>query len=128
MNEQEKTRKILLYQYQALKSSIVYLVFLLTGWGYGFFNELSKQVLYWVTFIFGWICCLTFFGLIIGVPILIAYFIWWIYILFNLSKWISGYNYRVALKLDLDEQTISELGLSKVEVDDGRQSNWFKPN
>lgn len=115
MNEQEKTRKMLMYQSQALKTGMVYIVFLVTGWGYGFFNEIGKQILYWITLIFGWICCFTFFGLIIGVPILIAHFIWWIYILFNLSKWISGYNYRVALRLDLDEKTISELGLSRNE-------------
>ena len=84
-------KAIHLYQSQKADSTKIWLLFIFLGWSYGSLGQMTKQVLFY----------LTFGGL--G--------IWAIVRIFTLNKAIKQYNRKVAERVGLSEQEQKQLGL-----------------
>lgn len=85
------TEKLLIYQFQELKPSTAWLLFLFLGWSYGSMNKIGLQILYYITF--------GGFG------------IWWFIRLFTLSGAIRKYNRKIAMRIGFDNEELIELDL-----------------
>ena len=84
-------KAIHLYQSQKADSTKIWLLFLFLGWSYGSLGQMSKQVLFYITF-----------G---GLGI------WAIIRIFTLNKAIQQYNRKVAERVGLSKEEQKQLGL-----------------
>lgn len=83
--------KYFYFQQKSLNKSTSWLLFLLLGWCYGSYNQMTKQILFYLT--------LGGFGL------------WTIYKIFTLNRDIDNYNRQIAKDLGFSISEIEKLGL-----------------
>jgi hypothetical protein len=77
--------------YSSQKANNIWLFFLLFGWSYGAFNQMGKQIFFWITF---------------G-----GCGFWWFYLLFTLSNKIKQHNRQVALRCGFTQEQMLKYDL-----------------
>lgn len=90
-NNTNEATQLTAYNTQSINSTTIWVLFLFLGWSYGSMNQMGKQILFYLT--------LGGFG------------IWTLIRLFTLNGAIKEYNRKLAMRIGMDAQQITMLGL-----------------